>query len=82
MIPIKVSSAPLTAMVLMIALLWIDASMPGHAQTSSPTPGAGAPTTPVPRRSLYVPACMGVSCSVAGRMTMAAPFSSNVATTV
>lgn len=38
--PTKFSSAPLTAMVLTIALLWMDASMPSQAQTASPTPAA------------------------------------------
>ena len=38
MIPIKVSSAPLTAMVLMMALFWMDASIPGQCQTASSTP--------------------------------------------
>jgi polysaccharide export outer membrane protein len=44
MIPIKFSSAPLTAMVLTIALLWIDASIPGQAQTASSTPAAQVTT--------------------------------------
>jgi polysaccharide biosynthesis/export protein len=44
MIPIKFSSAPLTAMVLMIALLWMDASMPSQGQTASPTPTAQVTT--------------------------------------
>jgi polysaccharide biosynthesis/export protein len=44
MIPIKVSSPPLTAIVLMTALLWMGASMPGQAQTDSSTPTAQVTT--------------------------------------
>jgi polysaccharide biosynthesis/export protein len=44
MIPIKISSAPLTAMVLMIALLWMDALKPVQAQTTSSTPPAQVTT--------------------------------------
>jgi polysaccharide export outer membrane protein len=44
MIPIKFSSAPLTTMVLMTALLWIDASIPGQGQTASSTPAAQVTT--------------------------------------
>jgi polysaccharide biosynthesis/export protein len=44
MIPIKVSRPPLTAMVLMIALLWMGASIPGQAQTDSSTPTAQVTT--------------------------------------
>ena len=43
MIPFKVSRAPLTALVLMIALLSVEASMPGLAQTASATPAAQVP---------------------------------------
>jgi protein involved in polysaccharide export with SLBB domain len=44
MIPTKLNSAPFTAMVLMIALLWIDASIPGQAQTASSAPAAQVTT--------------------------------------
>jgi polysaccharide biosynthesis/export protein len=44
MIPTKLSSPPFTAMMLMIALLWMDASMPGQAQTDSSTPTAQVAT--------------------------------------
>jgi len=40
MIPIKVSSVPFTTMVLMIALLWMDAAMPAQGQTASSNPDA------------------------------------------
>jgi polysaccharide export outer membrane protein len=44
MIPTKVSRGPFATMVLMIALLWIDASIPGHGQTASSTPAAQVTT--------------------------------------
>jgi polysaccharide export outer membrane protein len=44
MIPTKFNSAPFTAMVLLIALLWMGASMPGQGQTASPTPAAQVTT--------------------------------------
>jgi polysaccharide export outer membrane protein len=44
MIKIKVSRAPFTTMVLMTALLWIDASIPGQGQTASSTPAAQVTT--------------------------------------
>jgi polysaccharide export outer membrane protein len=51
MIPIKVSSAPLTASVPVIALLWIVASMPGQAQSD---PSSPAPQVPTVRQSSNV----------------------------
>jgi polysaccharide biosynthesis/export protein len=44
MIPTKFNSAPFTAMVLLIALLWMGASMPGQGQTTSSTPAAQVTT--------------------------------------
>jgi polysaccharide export outer membrane protein len=44
MIPTKFKSAPLTAIVLTIVLLWIDGSIPGQGQTAPPTPDAQVTT--------------------------------------